>query len=620
LIGIDRFWSIFALKASRTVAITVAPDQNWQRRRSGMIKDRRHQRILEILAAEGSVEIGELSRILPEVSQVTLRRDIQELAEAGALKRTHGGAVLPDATLLRSQPDDPASHVPGVDDMDAIVLPPIIGRGGDALRRHILRRGIPYLAESAPQPGGIYLGPDNYAAGFELGALAGRHAEGRERIRLLMIGLPDLENTRARAEGFRDGVRSTFRGSLDVTSINCQGSYRVALRVATDAFASDDPFDMIFAVNDHSAIAGLEAAAKRGAHVALYATGGENPNFVAQVASSGPLRAIAAFFPEVVGTCAIDRLAAALAEGRAPARSTTPHAVITADNLRAFFVEGPQGWRLRDDRRAEMVGAPPARPARRARIGFMPHFPAHDWYRAMIPAMQARAAELRLEVIVTAPHHGISAEISRLRMEIARLGASILSAGETIVLGEGEATLCLASEIRRIAFSDSTRLAGLTVITNSLDILHRLEGSPGIKTLLTSGEYQAADRCLVGPSLGALFERVRADRAFLSVAGISPRFGASAIDERLALAASRLGGAARRVVALADHTLVGAEANHRICRIEDIHLVITDDGTMAGDRQSLRAAGIEVLVAGEDNDQTEPQTLVSPMWRTRERT
>ncbi len=587
-----------------------------------MIKDRRHQRILEILASEGSVEIAELSRIMPEVSQVTLRRDITELAEAGALKRTHGGAVLPDRTILRALPPDPAQDVPGVDDMDAVVLPPIVGRGGDALRRHILRRGIPYLAESAPQPGGVYLGPDNHAAGFELGALAGRNAAGKDRIRLLMIGLPDLENTRARAEGFRDGLRSTFKGSLEVTSINSQGSYRVALRVATDTFASDDPFDMIFAVNDHAAIAGVEAAAKRGARVALYATGGENPDFVAQVAANGPLRAVAAFFPEVVGTCAVDRLAVALAEGTAPARSTTPHAIITAENLRGFFIEEPQGWRLRNDRKAEMVGAPPPRRSgvSRARIGFMPHFPAHDWYRAMIPAMQSRAAELRLEVVVTAPHQGISAEISRLRLEIARLASSTLSAGETIVLGEGEATLCLASEIRRIAFSDSARLAGLTVITNSLDILHRLEGAPGIKTLLTSGEYQAADRCLVGPSLGALFERVRADRAFLSVAGISPRFGASALDERLALAASRLGGAARRLVALADHTLVGAEANHRLCRIEDVHVVITDDGTMAADRQSLRAAGIEVLVAGEEDDGTEPQTLVSHGWRTRERT
>ncbi len=587
-----------------------------------MIKDRRHQRILEILASEGSVEIAELSRIMPEVSHVTLRRDITELAEAGALKRTHGGAVLPDRTILRVVPPDTIQDVPGVDDMDAVVLPPIFGRGGDALRRHILRRGIPYLAESAPQPGGVYLGPDNHAAGFELGALAGRDAAGNDRIRLLMIGLPDLENTRERAEGFRAGLKSTFRGQIEATSINSQGSYRVALRVATDAFASDEPFDMIFAVNDHAAIAGAEVAMKRGAHLAIYATGGENPNFVAQVAAKGPLRAVAAFFPEVVGTCAIDRLAVALAEGTAPAPGTTPHVIITSGNLRDFYIEEPQGWRLRDDRRAEMVGAPPLRPsgAPRARVGFMPHFPAHDWYRAMIPAMQSRAAELRLEVVVTAPHHGISAEISRLRLEIARLASSTLSAGETIVLGEGEATLCLASEIRRIAFSDTARLVGLNVITNSLDILHRLEGSPGIKTLLTSGEYQAADRCLVGPSLGALFERVRAERAFLSVAGISPRFGASALDERLALAASRLGGAARRVVALADHTLVGAEANHRICRIEDVHVVITDDGTMAADRQSLRAAGIEVLVAGEDNDQTEPQTLVRPRWRTRERT
>lgn len=583
-----------------------------------MIKDRRHRRILELVVSEGSVELAELARALPEVSQVTLRRDLVELAEAGALKRTRGGAVLPDKVLLETATDAATGlQVAGVDDMDAVILPPIAGRGGQALRRHIQRRGVPFLAESAPQPGGVYLGPDNFAAGAELGALAGRNAAGAGKIRLLVIGLPDLENTRDRAEGFLTGLRSAFAGPVDVVSINGQGSYRVALRVATDAFASGEPFDMIFAVNDHAAVAGAEAAAKHGAPVAIYATGGENPDFVAQVAAGGPLQAVAAFFPEVVGTCAIDRLVVALAEGRAPAGTTTPHAIITGANLEAFFAKGPQGWRLRDDRRAAMVGAPPkALASGRPRIGFMPHFPAHDWYRAMIAAMQTRAAELRVEVVVTPPHHGISTEISRLRAEIARLAASTLTAGETVVLGEGEATLALASEIRRIAFAETGRLSALTVITNSLDILHRLEGTPGIRTLLTSGEYQASDRCLVGPSLGALFERMRADRAFLSVAGLSPRFGASASDERLALAASRLGGAARRVVALADHTLVGAEANHRICRIEDVHVVITDDGTMAADRQTLRAAGIEVLVAGEENDRTDPQTPAAAVWRS----
>lgn len=573
-----------------------------------MIKDRRHQRILSILASDGAVEISELARTMPEVSQVTLRRDIAELAEAGALKRTHGGAVLPDATVLRRPSAVPQTEISGIDALDAVILPPVPGRGGDALRRHIARRGIPFLAESAPQAGGVYLGPNNWAAGHALGRLAGA-GESRGTVRVLIIGQPELENTRARVAGFEAGLRDTFSGDVQITSINGQGSYRVALRVARDALASSEPFDIAFAVNDHAAVAAAEAAARLGSEFALYATGGENPDFVARVADAGLLRAVAAFFPEVVGACAVDRLALALAEKAEPDGAETPYAIITAKTLSHYYEHTPSGWRLRGDRRQEMLGeaAPRAIGSRRARIGFMPHFPAHDWYRAMFQAMQARATEHRLDVIVTPPHQGIATEISRLRTEIAKVAAASLTAGETIILGEGEATKCLASEIRRIAFSEAGRLSGLTVITNALDVLERLEGAPGIKTLLTSGEYQAADRCLVGPSLGALFERMRAERAYLSVAGVSSRFGASALDERLALAGSRLGGAARRTIALADHTLVGAEANHRILRIEDLDEVITDNGTVPADRQALRAAGVEVLVAGEEEDLSPPQ-------------
>lgn len=576
-----------------------------------MIKDRRQLRILEILNAKRTVEIAELARDLPEVSQVTLRRDIAELAEAGALKRTHGGAVLPDAAILKPRPKTNANDAIGLEELDAVILPPLVGRGGDALRRQIARRGIPFLAESAPQAGGVYLGPNNFDASRELGLLAGDQAADLTQIRLLLIGQPDLENTRDRVAGFLNGLREVFTGPIDTTQINSQGSYRIALRVATDAFASSPSFNMVFAVNDHAAIAGIDAAERHGVDVRLYATGGENPEFVSKVANRGPLKAVAAFFPEVVGASAIDRMASAIADGGPLIDQYTPHAIITADNLDAYFAQSGGGWQLREDRRTKMVGngAKRGAGARRARVGFMPHFPAHDWYRAMIQAMQARAAAHYLKLVLIPPHQGISAEISRLRIEIAKRAASTLVAGETVILGAGEATHCLAAEIRQLAFSETDRLSGLTVITNSLDVLFRLEGAPGIKTLLTSGEFQSADNCLVGPSLGALFERMRADRAYLSVAGVSNRFGISASDERLALADSRLCGAARRTIALADHTLIGAEANHRIARIEDLDAVITDDGAMPADRQSLRAAGVEVLVAGEDADLNTPQIV-----------
>lgn len=568
-----------------------------------MLKLSRQKRILSILQAEGSVELAELARLLPDVSRVTLRRDIAELAEAGSLKRTHGGAVLPDAAVLQMAPRRPhlvASDelTSELDGLDGVILPPVSGRGADALRRQITRTGIPFLAESAAQSGGIYLGPDNREAGLELGREAARLLPQADAV-VLMICQPELANTRARADGFEAGLREAAAQTPEILRVNGQGSFRQALRVALDAFKSNPEIGVVFGVNDHSTLAGIEAAERTGTPVQAYSTGGESPDFVGRLSEPGPLRAVAAFFPDVVGAIGIDLLADALAGRPLPEAAITPHAILTPENVTDFYAEGEDAsWQLRAEQRAAFTGNRPIA-AQRGCIGFMPHYPAHDWYRVMMQAMAARAEEYGFQFRVSPPHKGIAAEISRLRAQIAETAVERIQTGQTVILGEGEATLCLADALRNRAAEAPESLEGVTVITNALDVLFRLEDVPGLKVILTSGEYQKADRCLVGPSLGSLFERMRADLCFLSVAGVSPDFGVSAADERLALANSRFVHAARRTIALADHTGIGADANHRIARPGEIHEVITDDGALPADRQRLRAAGIDVLIAGE---------------------
>lgn len=571
-----------------------------------MIKERRQKRITAVLRREGIVDINDLVRLMPEVSRVTLRRDIAELAEAGVLKRTHGGAVLPDSERLAGSADGPVLvSVDGIhaelDSMDAVILPPIEGRGGDALRRQIVRRDIPFLAESAPQTGGVYLGPDNRAAGFALGEIAGRQSEG-ETATLLLICQPELPNTRARSDGFEAGFRSIFAGAATILRVNGKGTYKTGLRVAADAFSTHDVITIAFGVNDHSALAAMDAAAHAGSDVRVYACGGEHPGFVGRLAEQGSLRAVAAFFPTVVGAYAVDLIAHALRGNEMASDALTPHVLLTAENFTDFYTDETGDWALRADHLDTIPGVP-MRPAKAGpvsgRIGFMPHYPAHDWYRSMMQAMHARCAEHGLELVVSPPHQGIAAELSRLRRLVAQAALVRIKPGQTIILGEGEVTLYLADALRAMAFDDPASIRGVTIITNALDVLSRLENAPALKVILTSGEYQAADRCLVGPSLGALFELMRADIAFLSVSGVSPDFGISTLDERLALAASRFVKAARRTIALADHTAVGADANHRIARPGEFHDLITDDGALPGDRQRLRAAGVDVTVADE---------------------
>lgn len=57
-----------------------------------MFGEERKEQIISILNSKGNVKVSELSRLY-NVSEVTIRKDLQELEEAGKVRRVHGGAV-----------------------------------------------------------------------------------------------------------------------------------------------------------------------------------------------------------------------------------------------------------------------------------------------------------------------------------------------------------------------------------------------------------------------------------------------------------------------------------------------------------------------------------------------
>ena len=65
---------------------------------SALFKQARQTRILTAIREQGQVAVSELSRNC-DVSEVTIRRDLRELAEQGLLRRAHGGALLSVANV-----------------------------------------------------------------------------------------------------------------------------------------------------------------------------------------------------------------------------------------------------------------------------------------------------------------------------------------------------------------------------------------------------------------------------------------------------------------------------------------------------------------------------------------
>ena len=70
-----------------------------------LFKQARQQRILQAVRENGHITVAELSRHC-QISAVTIRRDLRELAAQGLLRRSHGGALLaipesPEAPVIQ---------------------------------------------------------------------------------------------------------------------------------------------------------------------------------------------------------------------------------------------------------------------------------------------------------------------------------------------------------------------------------------------------------------------------------------------------------------------------------------------------------------------------------------
>ena len=107
----------------------------------------------------------------------------------------------------------------------------------------------------------------------------------------------------------------------------------------------------------------------------------------------------------------------------------------------------------------------------------------------------------------------------------------------------------------------------------------------------------AATQAAVGHSTVTAIRELRADLAFVGTNGISVDHGLSTPDPEEAATKRALVANAQRVVALSDASKVGQERTVRFAALEDIDVLVTDDGITEADAKSFEAAGLEVVRA-----------------------
>jgi len=106
----------------------------------------RQERILAELERNGFVSVANLSSLL-EVSEVTIRRDLEHLEAAGSLRRTHGGALAARGTPAGAA-NSASERQPGAlpDRVDVLITTPVDPTFDRGLLERAAQRGVPVIA------------------------------------------------------------------------------------------------------------------------------------------------------------------------------------------------------------------------------------------------------------------------------------------------------------------------------------------------------------------------------------------------------------------------------------------------------------------------------------------
>jgi DeoR family transcriptional regulator of aga operon len=172
------------------------------------------------------------------------------------------------------------------------------------------------------------------------------------------------------------------------------------------------------------------------------------------------------------------------------------------------------------------------------------------------------------------------------KRRIAREAAGRVAEGWAIGLTGGTTT----TEVAR-ALVDRPRL---TVVTNALNIAAEIAVRPNLKLVVTGGVARAESYELVGPIAEASLQGLNLDMVFLSVDGISPRAHLTTHHEQEAGTDRALIERANRVCVVADSSKLGVVAFARICELDAVDELITDDGADPEQIAELSERGVRV--------------------------
>jgi DeoR family transcriptional regulator of aga operon len=198
-----------------------------------------------------------------------------------------------------------------------------------------------------------------------------------------------------------------------------------------------------------------------------------------------------------------------------------------------------------------------------------------------------------------------SARRSSEKERIARAAAAFIPAGAVVGLNGGTTTTEVARVLATRTRAD-TRNGGdtgngsqptLTVVTNALNIANELIVRRHVKVVVTGGVARPQSYELIGPLATRLLGELNLDILCLGVDALNVEHGAMAYNEGEANINQLMVARAVMVIVVADASKLGRQAFARVCDIERVDVLVTDNSADKLILGGFSEAGVRIITA-----------------------
>lgn len=173
------------------------------------------------------------------------------------------------------------------------------------------------------------------------------------------------------------------------------------------------------------------------------------------------------------------------------------------------------------------------------------------------------------------------------KKRIAQAAAAMIEEGMTLILDSGSTTMLIAEAL--------AKKANITVITNNLPAAFALSENKDITLVVCGGTVRHKTHSMHGTIAERSLQGISADLMFVGADGIDTTNGITTFNEGYSIS-SVMAAAAHKVVAVLDASKFNRRGFNQVLPMEQIDVVITDEGISDKDRASLGKMGKDVVI------------------------